>query len=140
MSVVVAVLLIAMGALLFTAALVATRSEHPPHWMKDTLVANVLGPVVILMLALGAGMLIRGFANLDTLTFGALEGALTVAVLAAAYGAWRLMRVRDTLAAYKARTAAGEGITRAGAAGAAADVISIEPPPPEPSGSGKRAA
>lgn len=133
MAIVIGILLIAAGVLMFTGTLVLSRSEHPPPWLSDNLVANVLGPCIIFFLALGIGIFVQGVANFRNAGFGLPELGLALAILIASAAAWRRMRVRAVLAAYAAREDES--------AIAALSIVPLEPPPPPPPpADGKRAA
>lgn len=93
-------LLIAAGILGYTLTLLAVRNPRGPAWLSDGLVANLILPLELGLLAAGAGLLGRFLTTMGSRPLSPVADGAVLALLVATLLAPRLLRVRRRLAGY----------------------------------------
>ena len=91
MSIVIAIAMLAATVVFYRALFLGARIPRIPWWAADSWVEYLFGPVMLSTLTLGAGFLIEAFVVGDARQLAATHAGALVIILAAAFGAWRLL-------------------------------------------------
>lgn len=102
MYAVYAAVVFAVGLLFFGVLVLTFRRPNPPAWTRNPTMEIAVAVGFTATCALAFSLLFEFLSNFKNQSFGAFEGTIVVGVLVAAAIIWKMLRMKERLAAYEA--------------------------------------